>query len=195
MSGAWRTGFRAGGSARLPGADPGRRDEAAFGRELHRALPRLRRYALAVTGSAPLADDMVQDCLERAWARRDGLDSVEIPFSWLRTILHNAHIDWLRRNRKDARTVELSEIADTVPAAGATDRDPVLDLARSLQRLNVDQRRILVLAGIEGLTYQEIADELSVPLGTVMSRLARARGALRTLLDQVPDAPARASAG
>ena len=180
MSASWGHG------GRTSDAGAARRDEAAFGAELHRALPRLRRYALAVTGNGSVADDMVQDCLERAWARRDSLESGEIPFSWLRTILHNAHIDWLRRNRKDAHAVELSEIADTEAAVGAGDRGPMLDLARALQGLNVDQRRILVLCGIEGLTYQEIASELSVPIGTVMSRLARARTALRTLLDQAP---------
>lgn len=160
-----------------------RRDEAAFGKELRNAVPRLRRYAIAMAGNVAVADDLVQDCLERAWRSRDGLTSTEVPFFWLRAILHNVHIDWRRRRRHETNLVEIETVADDLAVSTSPDPLSGTDLLQALQRLNPDHRRILVLAGIEGLSYQEVANELSIPLGTVMSRLARARSTLRGLLD------------
>ncbi len=158
------------------------RDGAAFGAELNKALPRLRRRALAITGQWSLADDLVQDCLERAWRARDSLTSATMPFSWLCTILRHAHIDGLRRHKHERQSVEIDEVAETLAILPEM-TDETMDLMEAMKALNTNQRSILLLAGVEGLSYQEIAQELDVPLGTVMSRLARARQTLRALLD------------
>jgi RNA polymerase sigma-70 factor (ECF subfamily) len=165
------------------GPDSGRRSDAQFGAALNQALPRLRRRALALTGQLALADDVVQDCLERAWRARDTLDNPDMPFSWLSTILRNVWIDWLRRNRHEAHNIGIDEIEETMPTLPIGATSQTLDLVGALQAMTPGHRSILLLAGIEGLSYQEIADELAIPLGTVMSRLARARQALRARLD------------
>jgi RNA polymerase sigma-70 factor (ECF subfamily) len=167
------------------------RDEVAFGAGLNLALPRLRRRAIAICGQVALADDLVQDCLERAWRARDSLTSMEMPFAWLCTILRNVHIDWLRRHKHDLHAIEIDEIAETLAIPGTEATVQTLDLIKGLQKLNPDQRSILLLAGVEGLSYQEIALELDVPVGTIMSRLARARQALRNLMNAEQEAPGR----
>jgi RNA polymerase sigma-70 factor (ECF subfamily) len=155
-------------------------DGARFGDALHRALPRLRRIAIALTGNLSRADDLVQDCLERAWRARSTMASPDIPFAWLRMILHNAHIDWFRRHGHEATHDGLEDLAEELSVVA--DQSLTLDLIAALQRISADQRAML-LSSMEGLSYREMADELAVPIGTVMSRLARARAALREQLE------------
>ena len=160
-----------------------RREERSFAAGLKSALPQLRRYAIALTGSVATADDLVQDCLERAWRGRGQLEQRDMPFSWLRAILYNAHIDWRRRARHDLNRVGMETIEDDLSASSSPDPTAATEMIRALQKLSPDHRHVLLLAGLESLSYGEIAAELAIPIGTVMSRLARARTALRALLD------------
>ena len=145
-------------------------------------IPRLRRYARALVGSNAEADDLIQDTLERALARLDQWRDGESPRKWLFSILHNLHIDGLRRKSRRPPHVGLDSLGpeQSAPAAdGASGRD----LDRALQQLSGEQREVVLLVGLEGLTYAETAEVLDIPVGTVMSRLARGRGRLRTLMD------------
>ena len=144
-------------------------------------IPRLRRYARALTGDDGEADDLIQDTLERGLARlaqwRDG----DSPRKWLFSILHNLHVDGLRRKSRRPPHVGLDSVGadQAAPAAdGASGRD----LDRALQLLASEQREVVLLVGLEGLSYAEAAEVLAIPIGTVMSRLARGRGRLRALL-------------
>ena len=145
-------------------------------------IPRLRRYARALLGDDGEADDLIQDTLERGLARLQQWREGESPRKWLFSILHNLHVDGLRRKSRRPPHVGLESLGveQSAPAAdGASGRD----LDRALQLLSVEQRRVLLLVGLEGLTYAETADVLDIPVGTVMSRLARGRERLRSLMD------------
>jgi RNA polymerase sigma-70 factor (ECF subfamily) len=145
-------------------------------------IPRLRRYARALVGGNAEADDLIQDTLERALAKLDQWRDGESPRKWLFSILHNLHVDGLRRKSRRPPHVGLDSLGpeQSAPAAdGASGRD----LDRALQQLSGEQREVVLLVGLEGLTYAETAEVLDIPVGTVMSRLARGRGRLRTLMD------------
>ena len=160
-----------------------------FGVALAKALPRLRRYAIALVGDVSTADDLLQDCMERAWKNRSVIKDEEALLAWLRTILHNANIDRVRLRRRRPETTEsLDAVKDTLSSGPAGDRSALsVDLVRAINRMTVQHRQVLLLVGLEGLSYREIADELALPIGTVMSRLARARERLRELLAENPD--------
>jgi RNA polymerase sigma-70 factor (ECF subfamily) len=160
------------------------RAQADFTARLIDLLPSLRRYARAMAGDAALADDLVQDGIERALTRAETLRETNNIGAWLRRIVYNLYVDELRRRQVRGVPVSTEDIAHetalaTPPQAGAT----ASDVTRALATLGAEHRRILVLAGIEGLSYREIAAELNVPAGTVMSRLARARAALRAAME------------
>jgi RNA polymerase sigma factor (sigma-70 family) len=158
---------------------------AQFGTALAEALPRLRRYAIGLAGDVATADDLVQDCMERAWKNRGSLKDEGALFSWLRTILNNANIDRVRlRRRRPDETESLDAVSELVSGgAGGDDAAPSMDVVRAMNQLTLEHRQILLLVGVEGLSYREVAEELGVPTGTVMSRLARARERLRALLE------------
>ena len=155
----------------------------AFADALTDELPSLRRFATALCGNAALADDIVQDCIERALTRSDTIRETEKLGSWLRRVAHNLFIDEVRRRKLRGTGVDVQDLADTmelsVPAHGGEARDVLVAAAR----LSDEHRLIIVLACVESLSYRDIAEELGLPIGTVMSRLARARAALRALLD------------
>ncbi len=158
-----------------------------FAARLIAQLPALRRYARAMVGDAALADDLVQDGIERALAHAGSLRQADQLGAWLRRIVHNLYMDELRRRRVRGVPVSTEDMKNdaalsTPPAHGAT-TGGAYEVARALGQLSEEHRRILVLAGIEALSYREIAAELAVPLGTVMSRLARARAALRAAME------------
>jgi RNA polymerase sigma-70 factor (ECF subfamily) len=155
-----------------------------FAKDLIGQLPALRRYATGLTGRAAEADDLVQDCIERALRRQDGLQAREKMGAWLRSILHNVFIDDLRRRRARGTSVDVRDLEDDlVLSAPPEDRAGMQDVLRATMALSVEHRQILLLVGVEGLSYREVAEELGVPLGTVMSRLARARERLREKLE------------
>jgi RNA polymerase sigma-70 factor (ECF subfamily) len=154
----------------------------AFGQALIAQLPALRRYATALCGQPALADDLVQDGIERALNRAGSLEEINRIGAWLRAIVHNLYLDELRRRKVRGVAVDLEDVTNdltlsTPPSTGLT------DIAQATLSLSVEHRQILILAAVEGLSYREIADELGIQIGTVMSRLARARAALRTAME------------
>ena len=143
-------------------------------------IPRLRRYARALVGDRATADDLVQDTLERAWSKlhlyRRGTDLR----AWLFTVMHNVHVNRVRASRPtEPLEDEMPELAQR-----ATQGDSLLvrDLERGIAALPLAQREVLLLVALEDLSYDETARSLGIPIGTVMSRLARAREKLRLLL-------------
>ena len=154
-----------------------------FAARLIAHLPELRRYAVALCGNRDLADDLIQDTIERALSRAPSSLEPERLGAWLRTVVHNLFVDELRRRRRRGVRVDVAELENNL-ALSTTPADQLAsDVGRAMASLSIEYRQILVLAGVEQLSYQEIAEELRVPLGTVMSRLARARVALRAALD------------
>jgi len=152
-------------------------------------LPRLRRYARVLTRADDLADDLVQSACERALATEHG-PADGAPFdAWMLRILRNLWIDRARRQRQAGQSVDLDEHLDEVAAAhSAPDTADIADARRRLARvrgaidaLPDEQREVVLLVCAEGMAYREAADLLGVPIGTVMSRLARARAKLATL--------------
>ncbi len=146
--------------------------------QIEAAIPALRRYARALTRDAETADDLVQDTLVRA-LRSEHLFLGGDTRAWLYTILTN-----LNRNRLRtlSRRPILSPIKDTDAITGVTESGG-RDISRALAELAEDQRSALLLVVLEGLTYREVAQVQGVPIGTVMSRLARARAQIKTYLD------------
>jgi RNA polymerase sigma factor (sigma-70 family) len=147
-------------------------------------IPRLRRYARALVGDRAAADDLVQDTLERAWAKlhlyRRGTDLR----AWLFTVMHNVHVNKVRATRAtDPLEDEMPELAQRAPQGDAL---MVRDLDRSISRLPAEQRSVLLLVTLEDMSYDEVARTLGIPIGTVMSRLSRAREKLRAMMLGVP---------
>lgn len=145
-------------------------------------LPRLRRYARALIGDRSGADDLVQDTMERGWKKLSSWQHGSDMRAWLFGIMHNLHIDQLRR------TVIQTEMLDEntpEPAARATPSDglEMRDLESALRTLPAEQREILLLVALEEMSYDEVAITLGLPLGTVMSRLSRARQKLRAQME------------
>lgn len=152
-------------------------------------IPALRRYARGLLRDAEAADDIVQDCLERVvlnWSRRREAD----PRPWVFSILHNLAVNRLRQNARRAGSVPLEDAPDSAGAHAATQEDTLYgqDVMAAVERLPPDYRSILLLISVEDLSYAEAAKVLEIPLGTVMSRLSRAREQLRMMLDAKPTA-------
>ena len=148
------------------------------------SLPALRRYALGLSGSAAQADDLVQDCIERALPRLAGLEDENKLTPWLRTVLFSVFVDEHRRWRGRVSTAEPEMLDLMVDRSASPDlREELAQTLRAMTALSPHHRQVLLLVGIEGLGYRETADELGVPVGTVMSRLARARDQLREVLE------------
>jgi len=145
-------------------------------------LPALRRYARALAGDAWAADDLVQDTLERACAKWHFWAAGTDLRAWLFTLMHNLYLNQRRSARLRPLAVNIDDVEGELPAPANAGDDP-LDLARCLQRLPAEQRAILLLVTIEDMSYEEAANVLAIPVGTVMSRLSRARSRLRELMD------------
>jgi RNA polymerase sigma-70 factor (ECF subfamily) len=154
-------------------------------------LPRLRRYARALTGDRHAADDLVQDTLERAWSKLDLWRRGSRLDAWLLTIMHNVFVNQYRRRPPPADSIDDMPLEPSVRGAQA-DKLEVRDLDAALGRLPPEQREVLLLVALEECSYADTARILDVPVGTVMSRLSRAREKLRGLLaDGVQPAPLR----
>lgn len=153
-----------------------------FGSQVAQYIPRLRRYARALTGERVAADDLVQDTLERAWNKlhlwRPGSDLR----AWLFTIMHNVFINQVR-GRAGEQLVSLDDEAMDLPDRGLP-ADPleIRDIDAALRKLPDEQREVLLFVGLEQLSYEETAQALGIPIGTVMSRLSRARARLRRVM-------------
>ncbi|MBL6751852.1 MAG: RNA polymerase sigma factor [Nevskia sp.] len=162
-----------------------------FKTELTALLPRLRRFALAKVGDPAAADDLVQAACERAWRARDKWVPGTRMDSWMFTIMQNLHIDEIRA--ASARGInegsEALELVEDHQWSRRVEAGVALDqVVRIMRQLPESMREVLALVPIEGLSYQEAAAVLGVPVGTVMSRLARARAELMRRLQ--PDAGA-----
>ncbi|CAN5194829.1 sigma-70 family RNA polymerase sigma factor [soil metagenome] len=149
-----------------------------FRHSVETMIPALRRYARALARDADIADDLVQDTLVRA-LRSEKLFLGGDLRAWLYTILTN-----LNRNRRRslARQPTMMELHDTAADASGTEAEG-RDISRALATLAEDQRAVLLLVVLEGLSYRDVADIQGVPIGTVMSRLARARAQVKAALE------------
>jgi RNA polymerase sigma-70 factor (ECF subfamily) len=147
--------------------------------EIAAHIPRLRRYARALAGDSHRADDLVQDTLERAlgkfhlWRRGSDLRA------WMFAIMHNVFVNQLKQRRELALEEDAEAALESAPRA-----DPLemRDLDAALRRLPAEQREVLLLVGLEQLSYAEASQALGVPIGTVMSRLSRGRERLQALM-------------
>jgi RNA polymerase sigma-70 factor, ECF subfamily len=151
-------------------------------RLIEQQIPRLRRYARALTGDRSAADDLVQDTLERAlnkfhlWRYGNDLRA------WLFTVMHNVYVNQMRARPAQPMVPLDAEEIDLPERPAQTDMLEIRDLDAALSRLPEEQREVLLLVGLEQLTYGETAKVLGIPIGTVMSRLFRARERLRRVL-------------
>lgn len=153
-----------------------------FDEQLRPLLPRLRRFALSLTRDPSSADDLVQSCLEKALSRRGDKHAEGELRAWLFQILYRQFVDNHRRSRRYARVLEFF--------TGREEHQPSVErtvMAQSalqgFDRLTDEQRALLHAVAVEGLSYKDAATVLQVPVGTVMSRLSRARQALRLLTE------------
>ncbi len=155
--------------------------------EIEACIPALRRYARALTGSADQADDLVQDCLERAIRKRHLWSPTGTLQNWLFTILINIYRNQLRSIKSRPSLSSLDDM--TIEPAVAASQPSSVALAetqRALATLPLDQREVLLLVTVEGMAYKEAAQVLGIPIGTLMSRLGRGRERLRKLIDYEP---------
>jgi RNA polymerase sigma-70 factor (ECF subfamily) len=152
--------------------------------ELIELLPRLRRFARALAGNVSDADDLVQIALERALSRSDQLRDGAPLVGWMFGILRNAWLDEVRGRARRKRIFLPEELGEQVPDP-TSGQAQLLHVQQALQHLPDDQREVIGLVLIEGLSYREAAQIIDVPIGTVTSRLARGREALQAMLGDI----------
>ncbi len=157
--------------------------------QLRELIPRLRRFAVSLTRNSSSADDLVQATLERAiiaWASKRIEGDLR---AWLFSILYRQFLDAHRRSRRYARMLEFFTGRDDVQPS--VERMVIAQSTlQAFDRLTTEQRALLLWVSVEGLSHKEVAEILAVPIGTVMSRLSRARQALRQLSDGEITGPA-----
>ena len=148
-------------------------------------IPALRRYARSLVRNREMADDLVQDCLERVVSRWDQRRNEACTRSWMFAIAHNLAVNRLKQQTLRGVHIGIEELDESVlvQPAGQESRIRQNELVRALHALPDGQRSTLTLVCIDGLSYAEAALELDVPIGTVMSRLARARRKLQQTLN------------
>ena len=160
--------------------------------DLLAAIPRLRRYARVLTGDPARADDLVQETLARGWEKRRLWAAGTDLRAWLFTIMHNVFVNQRAMAVRESQNVSLDAEGDAGPAWQVPVRAPqqthveLLEVLRQLAQLPPEQREVLVLAAVDEMRYEEIATMLSIPVGTVMSRLSRAREKLRRAMSDAP---------
>jgi len=147
-------------------------------------LPRLRRYARALTGDVMRTDDLVQDTLERALVKLDLWQPGTDLRAWLFTLMHNLFLNQIRAHRPADSA--LDEALDIPVSGGQMEALGARDIHAALARLPHPQREVMLLVGLEQFSYDEAAQVLGVPVGTVMSRLSRARERMRQMLAGEP---------
>ncbi len=156
-----------------------------FGDQLIAVLPRLRRFARGLTGSLVEADDLVQAACERALARRHQFQEGTRFDSWMFRIVQTIWIDQIRSRkvRKEESEIPEGRLGSDEPVRRVEARLALDEVRRAVERLPPDQRTALLLVTVDGLSYKEAAEVVEVPVGTIMSRLARARLALQAQLE------------
>lgn len=145
-------------------------------------LPKLRRYARALLRDKDRADDLVHDTIVRALKKMHLFQPGTNLRAWLFTLLHNQHVNSIRRAARHGRTFTVENGHFATPATQFAGLE-LRDLERAIQRLPEEQRTTLLLIGLEDMSYEEVAEVCGVPIGTVRSRISRAREALRQALD------------
>lgn len=151
-------------------------------------IPHLRRYARALVGDREQADDLVQDCLERAWSRMHLWRAGTNIRAWLFTILHNLHVNAARRRAGQPRPLDAAA-ADLPVRPTQEDGLNVRDLWQAFAGLPEPQRAAILLISVEEMSYEEAAAVLDIPIGTLMSRIHRGRERLRELMANPGDNP------
>jgi RNA polymerase sigma-70 factor (ECF subfamily) len=155
-----------------------------FHRLVESEIPRLRRYARALTRSADRADDLVQETLVCAIAKSHLWQAGTDIRAWLFTIMHNQYVNMVRRAMRDEATADIEQMSSSLAAiTDPTASRQLRELETALARLSAEQRELILLVGLEGMSYEAAAQILDVPVGTVRSRLSRGRDALRQLMD------------
>lgn len=161
-----------------------------FAKLLEAEIPRLRRYARALTRDVTRADDLVQNCLTRAVAKQDLWQPGTDLRAWLFTILHNQHVNNVRRSVREGTSVSVEDISSSLSVQpNAIASLELRDLDAAIAKLPSEQRQVVLLVGLEGMRYEQAAEVLGVPVGTVRSRLSRGRDQLRRLMgmeDEIP---------
>ena len=154
-----------------------------FARLLEAQLPRLRRYARALTRDLSRADDLVQDTLVRALDKQHLYQDGTNLRAWLFTLMHNQHVNNARRNVREDNSLDVDTMAaHLVAVTDPTASRQLRELDEAIGKLAMEQRQVILLIGLEGMSYEEAAAILDVPIGTVRSRLSRGREALRRLM-------------
>ena len=153
-----------------------------FVRLLEMEIPRLRRYARTLTPDRSRADDLVQNCLIRAIAKQHLWQYGTNLRAWLFTLLHNQHVNDVRRSVREGKSVALEEAPQLTVQSNAIATLQLRDLEIAIGKLLQEQRQVILLIGLEGMSYDEAAAILGVPIGTVRSRLSRGRDQLRRLM-------------
>jgi RNA polymerase sigma-70 factor (ECF subfamily) len=156
-----------------------------FGRLVEAEIPRVRRYARALTRDTVRADDLVQSCLERAVAKQHLWQAGTNLRAWLFTLLHNQYVNDVRCSARELGNISIDEVAPVLPTQpNAMASLELRDLERALAKLPQEQRKVILLVGLEGMRYEEVAEILSVPIGTIRSRLSRGRDQLRIFMGE-----------
>jgi len=158
---------------------------STIGVQIQNHITSLRRYARALLRDKAEADDLVQESLARALSRADKFQPGTNLRAWLFTIMHNVHVNQVRQkvSRPDEVPVDEVELRLVTPARQET-RIELRDMSRALDALPPEQRQVLLMVALEGMKYDEVAKVLDIPIGTVMSRLSRARDAVRARFSQ-----------
>jgi RNA polymerase sigma-70 factor (ECF subfamily) len=147
-------------------------------------VPHLRRYARALTGDFASAEDLVQDTIERGWRRMTLWRPGSNLRAWLFTIMHNLYVNQLKAGQRHSNIAAPHDGHDVPVSAPQDQHLELIDLSKALQKLPAEQREVVLLIGLEQMSYEEAAKILGVPIGTVMSRLSRAREHLRSLMNR-----------
>src|SRR3954469_2209081 len=159
-----------------------------FARLLEAQLPRLRRYARALTRDPSRADDLIQDTLVRALAKQHLYQDGTNLRAWLFTLMHNQYVNNARRNVREDNSLDVDTVAaHLVAVTDPTASRQLRELDEAIGKLAIEQRQVILLIGLEGMSYEETAAILNVPIGTVRSRLSRGREALRRLMGMEED--------
>jgi RNA polymerase sigma-70 factor, ECF subfamily len=157
----------------------------SFADDLVGEVPHLRRFARGLCGDPSLADDLVQDCIERALAKAHLYDPARPLRAWLYAILRNIHVSGLRRAGRSQIVASIDDMAsgeDTIMGDQESQMG-VRSIAEALDQLPPAHREVILLIALEDMSYRDVAEITGVPLGTVMSRLSRARNSLRNILE------------
>lgn len=157
-----------------------------FRNQLISEIPHLRRFARSLCGDASLADDLVQDCIERALKKSHLYDVTKPLRAWLYAVLRNIHVSNWRSNAKHQYAKHIDDLQEGEGATRADQEDNFSTtlITDALDKLSAQQREVLVLISLEDVSYKDASEILGVPIGTIMSRLSRARSTLKVILEE-----------